>query len=382
MTTRVPKTAIGFLLDRNFSPKLGGQIGQTLEASGVVDEYLSWDGWAWWPTALWQPDVTPLAKVICDQDSQLEGMLVAAFVAAATERLGITVSTDATRRGPAEMMQSALTLANATEGNATILVGAGEAKQTTPFGWNRKEGLARMEDHFRIYQLLWEATEPVDFEGNHWKFTKAFIGNAKPHRPKFWAMGSGPKLREIAAKYADGWSSCAPSSFANPEQYAEEVALFKTELERNGRDPEQFEFGLWFLNAIHDDAAVIEQAKQNPLIKFAAATWGRFNSNDWEKEGIESAWPPNWHYALKLLPAQMTRAECDAIVERVSPKMVDVGLISGTAKEVASQIQGYIDAGATWVSPLNMISATFPAEEVQSVMLDQAIEVCRHIKGG
>jgi hypothetical protein len=28
-----------------------------------------------------------------------------------------------------------------------------------------------------------------------------------------------------------------------------------------------------------------------------------------------------------------------------------------------------------------VISATFPAEEVQSVMLDQAIEVCRHVKG-
>ena len=127
------------------------------------------------------------------------------------------------------------------------MIGAGEAKQVTPYGWKRSEGLARLEDQLKGFNALWASTEPVDLQGNHWTFKQAWLGQSRTHRPSIWALGGGPKLFDLATTYADGISAIVPCVAPTPESWAQTVSTMKAELERKGRDPEQFEFGIWFM---------------------------------------------------------------------------------------------------------------------------------------
>ena len=78
-------------------------------------------------------------------------------------------------------------------------------------------------------------------------------------------------------------------------------------------------------------------------------------------------------------PAQMTSEEVDAITTKVSPKMSAMSSINGSPKEVATTLQDYIEAGATWVSMVDMMPLVLPQEEALTA-LGRSIEVCRLLK--
>jgi len=233
-----PLTSVPVHFDRSRSPRLVGDIARELESSGVVDFFQTYDQLTnLLPNALWTPEVTPLSELSADNDSFADGLLLAAFGMAATEgRLGVSWTTDAVRRGPAELAQSMLTLANAAS-STVLMLGAGELKQCRPYGYKRAEGLARLEDHLRLLPQLFEATGPIDFEGNHWNYKRASIGCIHPNRPKVWAMGGGPRLIDMATRYADGISASSPCAIAGPEALAQIVTEVKQKVEEAGVIP-------------------------------------------------------------------------------------------------------------------------------------------------
>jgi len=72
--------------------------------------------------SLWTPENTPLAKELADLDRSMTPSWPAPVAGAATSSLGVLIGgTDATRRGPAELLQSMLSLADLTEGNASVV---------------------------------------------------------------------------------------------------------------------------------------------------------------------------------------------------------------------------------------------------------------------
>lgn len=380
MTSTTVQTALPFTFGRTIAPQTAGEYAKMLDASGVVDDFQSVDQLVSWLTRqLWKSQNTPLASSIKDPDSFADAFLLAAYATAATRRLGVAVSTDAIRRGPAELMQTMLTLAGATDGRAALTLGAGELKQAKPFGYKRSEGLKRLEDHLKIYRLLLECNEPFEFDGDHWAYRQAWIGAGKLRKPEVWTMGGGRKLVELSAKYADGWTTAIPNAVFTPDAYNKEVRRMKELLEKNGRDPDDFTFGIWAAVMLHDDPEVLEHAMPNPLVKYMAAAFGRLNQGDWEVDGIEPVYPRDWHYALKLLPAQESLENVEEIVAQTSIEMCRRGWFWGDPKEVASVIQAYVDAGATWVSVGDMMPLLRPADEAPA-SLDWQIETCRILK--
>lgn len=382
MTAQQVQTAVPFLMDRTFPPQAAGEFAKMLEASGVVDDFQAWDQLLSWMTGtLWKPENTALANIMKDPDSFADAFLLAAYATAATNKIGVAVSTDAIRRGPAELMQTMLTLASATEGRTTLLIGAGELKQAKPFGYRRAEGLKRLEDTLRIFRLLMECEGPFDYAGHHWNYRRAWVGGARSRLPQIWALGGGPQLRELAAKYADGFNTTIPGAFSTPEAFAAEVKDLKRMLEDNGRDPEKFTFGIWAAGLVHEDSEVVERVLANPIAKYMAAVFGRLNQADWKKEGLEPIFPADWHYALKLLPAEQSDYQVSETVARTSMEHARRSWMSGSPKEVAAQIQPYVDAGATWVSVSDTMPLFLPPEETATA-IESTIEVCRLLKQG
>ena len=366
---------------RYMPPEAAIQVAQTLEASGVVDYVLLYDQLvAWFPQVLWNEQNAPLASIIPDSDSFSDPWLLSGAITQATEQLGVSITGDTLRRGPAEILQSALTLGRATNGKAVIQLGAGELKQAKPFGYKRSEGLQRMEDVFQIIRKLLATDGPIEHDGQIWKYDRAWIGMEKEFVPKFWAMGGGPKLTEIATRYADGYISLSPQVYNTPEAFAAEVARLKVLLEKEGRDPEDFTFGLWGIVFLWDDEAEFERVVDNPIFKFQAATIGRLNQRDWRKEGIEPVFPDDWHYALRLLPHTLSEAETQDVIDRTPRAMVENFCMKGTPKQVAAMLQEYVDAGANALFPMDY-APYFLGVEAQQHALERQIELARIVKG-
>jgi len=128
------------------------------DACGVVDEVMITDQLtSWFPRDMWTPENTGLATMVPDVDSFPDPFVAAALSLDSTEKVGISLATDAVRRGPAELMQSMLTLANlGADRSITLQLGAGERKQCTPFGWKRTEGIKRFEDQLRFIDEFWK----------------------------------------------------------------------------------------------------------------------------------------------------------------------------------------------------------------------------------
>jgi phthiodiolone/phenolphthiodiolone dimycocerosates ketoreductase len=382
VTTKRPvETALYFWNHRSIPPKTVVPFVQMIEMSGVVDHFWMWDVVAgWFPPDLWTEEFTPLAA-FGDFDSVYDGFITAGLAASATDKLGILIGgTNALRHGPAEHMQRAMTLADSTAGGCILCVGAGEAYNTIPFGYDRKLSVARMEDMFQIFRKLWETDGPIDFDGRVIKFDQAYIGNVRGRRPSFWAMGAGPRLIKLAGSYADGWMSVAPNGITSPEAYAQRVKEIKQYVEQQGRDPEQFRFGLTPTLLIHEDPDIVDRVFDNNVIKFFASIFGRLNQGDWAELGIESPFPADWNYSLKFLPMKMTKKEMLATLDRTSRAAVEKCWTAGSPKEVAAKLQDYIDAGCDLIAPYDLLPAGLGSLDEMASSFQNQVELCRILK--
>jgi phthiodiolone/phenolphthiodiolone dimycocerosates ketoreductase len=366
---------------RFLPPQAAAEVAQQLEATGVVDWFQTWDQLvSFLPQALWRPDVTPMARLTSDCDSYYNAGMVAMLAANATTKLNITTTLDAVRNGPAELLQQVLTLAATTPANVALQVAAGELKQCKPFGWKRSQGLARMEDIFVIVRKLLASDGLISHEGKHWNYSGAWIGAHFPKVPQLWALGGGPQLIDIATSHADGFISMVPSAFSTPEQWADEVTKVRAQLERKDRDPNDFTCGFWPFVLVYQNDEQLERLITNPITKWMTAAFGRLHHGAWKDEGVDLIFPEDWHYALRMLPHQMSQTEVDDIVAQVTPKMIEKSWLIGTPEEVAAQLQPWVDAGADYIAPSDLAPAIMEPEEQPEVFATM-IELCAELKG-
>jgi phthiodiolone/phenolphthiodiolone dimycocerosates ketoreductase len=331
MAVTTPHVDLALMTSRHLPMAASAEVARVIAASGQVDSVTVWDQLTFLiPHALWREEYTALAASLPDIDSFPDPWSTMGYLAGAAPGLGLTTSTDAVRRGPAEMMQAMLSVANLTEGRMIVQIGAGEAKQATPFGHCRTDALRRLEDHLRLYRAF-ESTEPVDFDGNVWKFDRAWLGSARQHLPRVFALGGGPKLLDIATSHADGYVTLFPGVWSSVQEAAAQVARLRGELERKGRDPSTFVFGVWVAALLHESDAVIAEALDGPYLRWLTATLGRINPNDWDdKEGIPSPMPRDWHYANDMLPVNYTLDACREVTARVTEAMTSKSWVVGT----------------------------------------------------
>lgn len=87
------------------------------------------------------------------------------------------------------------------------------------------------------------------------------------------------------------------------------------------------------------------------------------NQAEWRNEGLESVFPPGWHYSNDHMPFRMTAAE--AIVGGVPREMCAKSATWGTPDQAVKVGRDWIEAGATFgglldIMPLHTGAAGFP----------------------
>lgn len=374
------ETAVTVFMDRHVPRSAVAQQAAAIQASGVVDELLIPDALVnFVPSQLWTTQNTPMASVFEDPDSLCDAYVMAGYVSAAAPELGIHVSTDSVRRPPAEFVQTMLTVANLTQGRATFQIGGGEIKNLKPYGHPSNQGMSRMEDLFKIFRAFMTSDQPFDFEGRRWTFDQAFLGASRPFEPHIWGLGAGPILIEHSTSYADGLGVSVPMAWTSPDECAERIAGIRVQLERKGRDPDAFRFGLWASVLLHEDASTLERRLQNPIIKFLTGIAGRIETRRWREVGLGLPLPDDFTYFKNLVPRAMDDSIIAAVVDNVSREHADKAWFLGTPEEAADQIQPYIDAGFDWVMPIDFLGLVAEPDEGGD-LIRRSIETCGHLK--
>jgi phthiodiolone/phenolphthiodiolone dimycocerosates ketoreductase len=341
------------------------QEAAMLQGSGLVDYLQTYDQiTGWLPRSLWKPEYVPAAAFLPDGDSIHDTFALTAAILAQNPEAGACTSTDAIRRGPVELAQTLLTLGTLTSGKVMVQIGAGEVRQVSPGGHKRSLGLKSLEDQLRYWRALWDAHEPISLEGNRWNLDSAYLGTQRPARqPIVWTVGGGPKLIDLTTSYADGVNVAIPAVQPHPESHGEWIRGVKAGLSEKDRDPEDFGFGGWPVMLCHEDENVIDRALDNPAVRWEAAIWGRFNNADWAKEGIQTAFPEDWHYSMRFLPMKTSAAETEEILGRTSREMAEKCMLHGTPEQLAEQLKPFIDQGVNWFSLTDFLPIVLDPED-------------------
>jgi len=354
--TRSIETA-AFLLGNRYLPPLT----VTRAAGAFSDRGVDHIGFAhqlgnFVPDQLWTPEHTPVAKTLPDPDSINDAFMSAAYTVGALGDASVTINTDAIRMGPAHLIQSMMTLAHMTEGKALFNIGGGEIKQLNPFGWKRSEGLKRFEDLMNLFSTFWDSDGPISYQGHIWNFDKAFLGGAKPYKPRIHAMGGGPRLMDLATTFCDGFTSAVPCVWPTAQHAADGIDTLRADLVRKDRDPDEFGIFIQAVTLIHEDEEVLARAMENPILRWIAAMWGRIHpTTRWEESGLNSPVPAEWSYHLHFRPHDTDDEWLDEVLSKSTPEHVRQGFLCGTPQQVAEMLAEYVEAGATIVSALDFL---------------------------
>ncbi|HEY9546448.1 MAG TPA: LLM class flavin-dependent oxidoreductase, partial [Solimonas sp.] len=175
---------------------------------------------SFWPDSIWTPEFTDLATASPSPHRHLDGMAVAAAAAVLTKNVPLATSVvDTVRRHPSLLAQSALTIDHLAKGRFILGLGSGETENTVPYGFDFSKPVGRFEEALKVIRLLWDSEGPVDFDGQFFKLHHARL-DTEPYAGKFpriWVGASGPRMLDIAGRYADGWW---PAGAWTPEDFA------------------------------------------------------------------------------------------------------------------------------------------------------------------
>ncbi|MBA3779556.1 MAG: LLM class F420-dependent oxidoreductase [Chloroflexi bacterium] len=177
------------------------------------------------------------------EDPLLEGWLMLAYLAGATERVKLgTLVTGVTYRYPAVLVKQATTLDVLSGGRAYLGIGAAwNEREHHAFGAPfppLRERFQMLEDALQIAHRAWRG-ERGAFEGKQVQLTEQIDVPApvsKPHPPILIGGGGEKKTLKLVAKYGDA-THCG----SGPENFRHKMEVLRAHCEEVGRDFEEIE---------------------------------------------------------------------------------------------------------------------------------------------
>ncbi|HWW21893.1 MAG TPA: LLM class flavin-dependent oxidoreductase [Steroidobacteraceae bacterium] len=297
---------------------------------------------SFWPDAIWTAEFTDLATTSASPHRHLDGLAVAAAVAALTKNVTIATSVvDTVRRHPSLLAQSALTIDHLSRGRFILGVGSGETENTVPYGFDFAKPVARFEEALQVIQLLWKSEGPVDFSGQFYKLRHARL-DTEPYEgrvPRIWAGGSGPRMLDIIGRYCDGWW---PAGAYSPEDYAAKLKVVRDSATRAGRDPMTITPAFIWTCLIADNDAELAKIVEAPLVKAYVL---QIPAAIMRQYGFEHPLGDQWRGYQDINPEVLPRERILAMLKKVNVEAILAVVPHGTPQQVARTLKGFVEAG-------------------------------------
>ena len=137
-----------------------------------------------------------------------DGMLLASFIAQATERLGLLLAHRPGFVAPTVAARALATLDQISDGRLAvhIILGGDDADQRRDGDClGKDERYARTEEYVRILKEIWTAPGPVSHDGPHYWFEQAATAVRTVQRPRIpiYFGGASQAAIDVSAKHAD-----------------------------------------------------------------------------------------------------------------------------------------------------------------------------------
>ena len=297
---------------------------------------------SFWPDSIWTPEFTDLATTSASPHRQLDGLAMAAVVAALTKNVPIATSVvDTVRRHPSLLAQTALTIDHVARGRFILGLGSGETENTVPYGFDFSKPVGRFEEALRVIRLLWESQGPINFSGQFYNLHHARL-DTEPYEGRFppiWAGGSGPRMLEIIGRYCDGWW---PAGAYSPEDYAQKLQAVRQSAERAGRDPMAITPAFIWTCLIAEDDAELAKILEAPLVKAYVL---QIPARIMREHGFEHPLGDEWRGFQDINPEVLPRERILAMLEKVNVEAILAIVPHGTPRQIAKTLAGYSEAG-------------------------------------
>jgi alkanesulfonate monooxygenase SsuD/methylene tetrahydromethanopterin reductase-like flavin-dependent oxidoreductase (luciferase family) len=158
-------------------------------------------------------------------------------------RICTTISQPAIR-GPMQLAKTLISLDQLSGGRLVAGIGPGSsARDYTAAGIPFEERWPRFDEATRLLRRVFDGEEPEDGEFYSDSSVAAELQPRPAHRIPIWigSWGSEAGLRRVA-RLADGWLASGYNT--TPEEFGAARERLGEELERQGKDPEEFPNGL------------------------------------------------------------------------------------------------------------------------------------------
>lgn len=267
---------------------------------------------------------TPLAAHHPDPHALFDPFVaMAACADVSGDALMGTCVTDAVRRLPATVAQTALSLDHLAPGRIVVGLGAGEAMNFRPYGGGVSSPAAQLERAAREIRRFFDDPSPTS-EGA----VVGLRGHPSSSGPRLWVSAHGPKGIETVGRYADGWLT----QFLSGAEWREADARVDDAAVRAGRSPADIERAAVVLCLTADDRTAAERALRAPAVKLLALM---LDPARYLAAG--SAHPLGGHGIRRLVPTTMGSA-LDSAVGEVPDSLVADYVAHGTAEDVAERV--------------------------------------------
>ncbi len=330
---------------------------RALEAEGVDIAWYSDHFLHWFPPGVWTPDLVPHAAPGTTPHVFLDPMPLIAVAAQGTStlRLGTGV-TDPVRRHPAVLAQTFITLDHLTGGRAVLGIGVGEAENIVPFGLPYERTASRLIECVEIVRLLWGTTEPVRFEGDHFRLHDAILG-AEPFGdapPPIWMATHRPRVLRATGRLADGWLP----NILDAGTYAEALATIRAASVAAGRPEDAVTAGLyaWLVTADTREEAE-RMMDESLLLRLIALT---APAELFEAAGAEHPLATRWGL-LDFVPTDLTREEALAAAAAVPGEVLRAYYMHGTPDDVVARLAPFRAAGMEHVDLVDVAPLADPS---------------------
>ena len=321
---------------------------------------------SFWPDAIWTPEFTDLAASSPSPHRHLDALTTAGAVAALTRHAQIATSVvDTARRHPVMLAQAAITLGHLSRGRFILGLGAGEIENVAPYGFDRSRLVARFEEALRVITMLWSTDGPVGFDGAFFRLEHARL-DAEPYDgtpPPIWIGANGPRMLEIAGRYADGWW---PTGSDGAEEYAAKLAVVRRAADQAGRDPDAITPAKMVVCLIGEPDEIRTMLKR-PMVRSLAL---QLTAESFRSRGFSHPMGETWRGIQDVEPDKLSRERLLQLFEEVDVEAILSVVPHGTPGDVARELAALHEAGLEVASILDysgMAGHEFAARSPQKV---------------
>jgi phthiodiolone/phenolphthiodiolone dimycocerosates ketoreductase len=282
---------------------------------------------------LW-PDMA-LASLSPDADAWYDPFACIAVIGHESHLPMAVCVTDAIRRRAPDIVRTALTLHQLCRGGFCLGVGAGEAENLVPFGYDFSTPVADLDEFLReLRALLDHGVMPSGSSGRiGLPLRRDDLGP-----PKVWVAGHGPRMLRLTGEYGDGWVPAWPMS---PESYGDRRATIAKHAEWAGRPMP--ECALHIAVIIGESRNhVAEFMERDPLGKLTALMC---SVEIWAKYGMCHPAGGQCRGLVDLIYHDLDPAQLRELAPKIPFELVEEFIFVGNAAEIADRVSCYAANG-------------------------------------